>query len=163
MVLEKKPQSKKQTAKEGKTAIGKGGMRRENVTEEAKQAPTSPEIVVLDKHKRPMMPSSALLSSFYERNVVLNKFLYEEVKKVIEWIWSTSKKEGLYSKVEVASSIVDVWSVILNHEERFRNMLSGVGNVYCNVQSYILLHYCYFYNITIEYNYNAVEYKTVMQ
>ncbi|GJZ81401.1 reverse transcriptase domain-containing protein [Tanacetum coccineum] len=123
MVLEKKPQSKKQTAKEGKTAIGKGGMRRENVTEEAKQAPTSPEIVVLDKHKRPMMPSSALLSSFYERNVVLNKFLYEEVKKVIEWIWSTSKKEGLYPGVEVASGIVDVWSVILNHEEQFRYML----------------------------------------
>ncbi|GJT05873.1 FAR1 DNA binding domain, zinc finger, SWIM-type, MULE transposase domain containing protein [Tanacetum coccineum] len=46
MVVEKKPQPKKQTAKEGKTAIGKGGMRGENVTEEAKQAPTSPAIAV---------------------------------------------------------------------------------------------------------------------
>ncbi|GJS44091.1 hypothetical protein Tco_0569134 [Tanacetum coccineum] len=36
---------------------------------------------------------------------------------------------SLYREVEVAFGIVEVWSVILNHEERFRHRLSGVGNV----------------------------------
>ncbi|GJY75378.1 hypothetical protein Tco_0480494 [Tanacetum coccineum] len=45
-----------------------------------------------------MMPSSAILSSFYERNVILNKAFYEEEKKVIEWIWSTSDIWECYTK-----------------------------------------------------------------
>ncbi|GJY64979.1 hypothetical protein Tco_0466439 [Tanacetum coccineum] len=37
---------------------------------------------------------SALVSPFYEWKVILNKAFSEEENKVIEWIWSTSKKEG---------------------------------------------------------------------
>ena len=39
---------------------------------------------------------------------------------------------SLYPEVEVASTIIDVWSIILNNEEEFRDELSGKRNVYCS-------------------------------
>lgn len=38
---------------------------------------------------------------------------------------------SLYPEVEVASIIIDVWSIILNNEEQFRDEPSGKRHVYC--------------------------------
>ena len=40
--------------------------------------------------------------------------------------------ESLYPKVEVACNLVDVWSLVLNHEELKRDKLNGNGNLYCH-------------------------------
>ncbi|GJT52388.1 hypothetical protein Tco_0978545 [Tanacetum coccineum] len=39
--------------------------------------------------------------------------------------------ESLFPNVEVASGILDVWSLVLNHEEKYREKNSGGGNIYC--------------------------------
>lgn len=40
---------------------------------------------------------------------------------------------SLYPEIQVASRIIDVWSIVLNDEEQFRDKLSGKGlrHVYC--------------------------------
>ncbi|GKB55871.1 RNA-directed DNA polymerase, eukaryota [Tanacetum coccineum] len=67
-----------------------------------------------------MMPSSAILSPFYERNVILNKAFYEEEKKVIEWIWSTSKKVGILASrlsLVISDLISDVQTAFLPNRQ----------------------------------------------
>ena len=39
---------------------------------------------------------------------------------------------SLYPEVEVASPIIDVWSIILNNEEQFWDEISQKRNVYCS-------------------------------
>ncbi|GKA37063.1 ulp1 protease family, C-terminal catalytic domain-containing protein [Tanacetum coccineum] len=39
---------------------------------------------------------------------------------------------SLYPEIEVASTIIDLWTLVLNNEEQHRDKLSGDGNVYCH-------------------------------
>ncbi|GKB33373.1 ulp1 protease family, C-terminal catalytic domain-containing protein [Tanacetum coccineum] len=39
---------------------------------------------------------------------------------------------SLYPKIEVASTIINLWTLVLNNEEQHRDKLSGDGNVYCH-------------------------------
>ncbi|GJZ65673.1 hypothetical protein Tco_0622369 [Tanacetum coccineum] len=38
---------------------------------------------------------------------------------------------SLYPEIQVASTIIDLWTLVLNNEEQHRDKLSGDGNVYC--------------------------------
>ena len=37
----------------------------------------------------------------------------------------------LFPDVEVAAPILDAWSIVLNHEEKYRKKMSVEANVYC--------------------------------
>nr|GEY01685.1 ulp1 protease family, C-terminal catalytic domain-containing protein [Tanacetum cinerariifolium] len=39
---------------------------------------------------------------------------------------------SLYLEIQLASCMIDLWTLILNHEEKYRDKLSGASNVYCN-------------------------------
>ncbi|GJX27754.1 hypothetical protein Tco_0235833 [Tanacetum coccineum] len=51
--------------------------------------------------------------------------------------------KSLFPNVEVAAGILDIWSLVLNHEEKYREKNSGGGNIYIIVN--------------LEYNYDASE------
>ncbi|PWA62256.1 hypothetical protein CTI12_AA365670 [Artemisia annua] len=102
------------------------------------------------KEKRTVKPSNAMKSPFYDRKVHIYQKWPEAEMKLVEYMWSESNPEGeivfngkglqlegvfflsLYPEVEVASPIIDLWSIILNNEEEFRDELSGKRNVYCS-------------------------------
>ncbi|GKA61264.1 ulp1 protease family, C-terminal catalytic domain-containing protein [Tanacetum coccineum] len=69
--------------------------------------------------------------TFYERKVTIQKELSENEKKVAEFIWRACNDGSLFPNVEVAASILDIWSLVLNHEEKYREKNSGGGNIYC--------------------------------
>ncbi|GJZ02127.1 hypothetical protein Tco_0520088 [Tanacetum coccineum] len=110
-----------------------------------------PPPVDIESEKRQGKPSNFLVSSFNQRKVILDEPVSEEGKKIMEYIWSTNtpkgdivfeKKKGfgikgvyflsLYPEIEVASAIIDLWTLVLNNEEQHRDKLSGDGNVYCH-------------------------------
>nr|GFA98410.1 ulp1 protease family, C-terminal catalytic domain-containing protein [Tanacetum cinerariifolium] len=47
---------------------------------------------------------------------------------VIEGVYFLS----LYPEIEVASTMIDLWTLVLNNEEQHKDKLSGDGNVYCH-------------------------------
>ncbi|GJT67808.1 ulp1 protease family, C-terminal catalytic domain-containing protein [Tanacetum coccineum] len=83
------------------------------------------------------------------------KALSENEKKVAEFIWRACNDgskdlqvqlgifKSLFPNVEVAAGILDIWSLVLNHEEKYRENNSGGGNIYIIVN--------------LEYNYDASE------
>ncbi|GJS34332.1 hypothetical protein Tco_0532714 [Tanacetum coccineum] len=93
--------------------------------------------------------------------VTLQKALSENEKKVAEFIWRACNDgsdivfkskdlqvqlgifKSLFPNVEVAAGILDIWSLVLNHEEKYREKNSGGGNIYIIVN--------------LEYNYDASE------
>ncbi|GJY22987.1 ulp1 protease family, C-terminal catalytic domain-containing protein [Tanacetum coccineum] len=111
-----------------------------------------PLLVDTESEKRQGKPSNFLVSPFYPRKVILDESVSEEGKKIVEYIWSKNTPEGdivferkkgfgiegvyflsLYPKIEVASTIIDLWILVLNNEEQHRDKLSGDGNVYCHM------------------------------
>ncbi|GJT80249.1 ulp1 protease family, C-terminal catalytic domain-containing protein [Tanacetum coccineum] len=110
-----------------------------------------PLIVDSESEKRQVKPSNFLVSPFYQRKVILHEPVSEEGKKIVEYIWSDNTPEGdiifeekkgvgiecvfflsLYPEIQVASTIIDLWTLVLNNEEQHRDKLSGDGNVYCH-------------------------------
>ncbi|GJU75746.1 hypothetical protein Tco_1272816 [Tanacetum coccineum] len=97
------------------------------------------------KEKRTVKPSS----NFYDRRINISEPLSEEEKKIVEYIWSDSCPEGdivfaskgleleclwflsLYPEIKVDASVIDVWSDVLNHEEKYRRNVSITTHVYC--------------------------------
>ncbi|GKC32509.1 ulp1 protease family, C-terminal catalytic domain-containing protein, partial [Tanacetum coccineum] len=87
--------------------------------------------------------------TFYERKVILQKALSKNEKKLAEFIWRACNDgsdivfkskdlqaelgifKSLFPNVEVAAGILDIWSYVLNHEEKYREKNSGGGNIYC--------------------------------
>ncbi|GJX05102.1 ulp1 protease family, C-terminal catalytic domain-containing protein [Tanacetum coccineum] len=83
-----------------------------------------------------------LSSNFYDRRINISEPLFEEEKKIVEYIWSNSCPEGdivfaskgleleclwflsLYPEIKVDASVIDVWSDVLNHEENIEGMFS---------------------------------------
>ncbi|GJW53778.1 hypothetical protein Tco_0097863 [Tanacetum coccineum] len=69
--------------------------------------------------------------------VTLQKALSKNEKKVDEFIWRANLQvqlgifKSLFLNVEVATGIIDIWSLVLNHEEKYREKNSGGGNIYC--------------------------------
>ncbi|GKB74951.1 ulp1 protease family, C-terminal catalytic domain-containing protein [Tanacetum coccineum] len=55
--------------------------------------------------------------------------------------------ESLFPDVEVAAGIIDIWSLVLNHEEKYREKNSGGGNIYC--YSGMLLPYESFHDVDL--------------
>lgn len=51
-------------------------------------------------------------------------------KKDMEMEWTFF--ESFYPDVQVAANILDIWSLVLNHEERYRDKISRGANVYCH-------------------------------
>ncbi|GJX05101.1 ulp1 protease family, C-terminal catalytic domain-containing protein [Tanacetum coccineum] len=110
-----------------------------------------PPPIDTESEKRQGKPSNFLVSPFYQRKVILDEPVSEEGKKIVEYIWSKNTPEGdivfdrkkgfgiegvyflsLYPEIEVASTIIDLWTLVLNNEEQHRDKLSGDGNVYCH-------------------------------
>ncbi|GJZ18110.1 hypothetical protein Tco_0554233 [Tanacetum coccineum] len=101
--------------------------------------------VEIGKEKRIVKPSS----NFYDRRVKISKPLSEEEKKLVEYIWSDRCPEGdivfakkglkleclwflsLYPEIKVAANVIDAWSDVLNHEEKYRANRSITSHVYC--------------------------------
>ncbi|GKD53010.1 ulp1 protease family, C-terminal catalytic domain-containing protein, partial [Tanacetum coccineum] len=95
--------------------------------------------------KRQGKPSNFLVSPFYQRKVILDEAISEEGKRIVEYIWSKNTPKGkkgfgiegvyflsLYLEIKVASTIIDLWTLVLNNEEQHRDKISGDGNVYCH-------------------------------
>ncbi|PWA77309.1 ulp1 protease family, C-terminal catalytic domain-containing protein [Artemisia annua] len=115
----------------------------------AKAVEEDKEDVIL-KEKRTVKPSNAMKSPFYDRKVHIYQKWSEAEMKLVEYMWSDSTPESdivfngkglqiegvfflsLYPEIEVAAPIIDVWSIILNNEEQFRDELSQKRNVYCS-------------------------------
>ncbi|PWA39314.1 hypothetical protein CTI12_AA573110 [Artemisia annua] len=88
--------------------------------------------------------------SFYDRKVMIYQKWPEADMKLVEYIWSDKCSESdiifsgkglelqrafflsLYPGLEVNSSIIDAWRIILNDEEKVRNKATGLRYVYCN-------------------------------
>ncbi|GJS63188.1 hypothetical protein Tco_0677752, partial [Tanacetum coccineum] len=105
------------------------------------------------KEKRTVKPSS----NFYDRRIKISEPLSEEEKKLVEYIWSDSCPEGdivfarkgleleclwflsLYPEIKVDATIIDAWSDVLNHDEKYRRNLSITSHVYCCTE--MLPHY----------------------
>ncbi|GKC47569.1 hypothetical protein Tco_1065291, partial [Tanacetum coccineum] len=97
------------------------------------------------KEKRTVKPSS----NFYDRRIKISEPLSEEEKKLVEYIWSDSCPEGdivfarkgleleclwflsLYPEIKVDATVIDAWSDVLNHEEKYRRNLLITSHVYC--------------------------------
>nr|GEW17794.1 ulp1 protease family, C-terminal catalytic domain-containing protein [Tanacetum cinerariifolium] len=60
------------------------------------------------------------------RKVILEKALSENEKKLAEFIWRACNDGS-----EVAAGILDIWSLVLNHEGKYREKNSSGGNIYC--------------------------------
>ncbi|GJV10933.1 hypothetical protein Tco_1352474 [Tanacetum coccineum] len=103
------------------------------------------ESIVNATEKRTLKPSS----NFYDRRIKIFEPLSEEEKKLIEYIWSDNCPEGdivfarkgleleclwflsLYPEIKVGATVIDAWSDVLNHEEKYRRNLSITSHVYC--------------------------------
>ncbi|GJU76662.1 ulp1 protease family, C-terminal catalytic domain-containing protein [Tanacetum coccineum] len=103
------------------------------------------EKVNILKEKHTIKPSR----NFYDRRIKISEPLFEEEKKLVEYIWSDSCPEGdivfarkglileclwflsLYPEIKVAANIIDAWTDVLNHEEKYRKNLSVASHVYC--------------------------------
>ncbi|GKB78926.1 hypothetical protein Tco_0945821, partial [Tanacetum coccineum] len=73
----------------------------------------------------------------------------KRTKKLVEYIWSDNFPEGdivfarkgleleclwflsLYPEIKVDATVIDAWSDVLNHEEKYRANLSITSHVYC--------------------------------
>ncbi|GJU76919.1 hypothetical protein Tco_1273989 [Tanacetum coccineum] len=100
------------------------------------------------------------------RKVTLQKALSENEKKVAEFIWRACNDgsdivfkskdlqlrlgifKSLFLNVEVAAGILDMWSLVLNHEEKYREKNSGGGNIYIIVNYLIRRRSIFESNIT---------------
>ncbi|GJR76761.1 hypothetical protein Tco_0089126 [Tanacetum coccineum] len=110
-----------------------------------------PPPVDIESEKRQGKPSNFLVSPFNQRKVILHEPVSEEGKKIVEYIWSDNTPEGdnflilhqrvgiecvfflsLYPEIQVASTIIDLWTLVLNNKEQHKDKLSGDGNVYCH-------------------------------
>ncbi|GKB99598.1 ulp1 protease family, C-terminal catalytic domain-containing protein [Tanacetum coccineum] len=96
------------------------------------------EKVKVLKEKRTIKPSR----NFYDMRIKISEPLSEEENKLVEYIWSDSCPEGdivfarkglileclwflsLYPEIKVAANIIDAWTDVLNHEEKYRKNLS---------------------------------------
>ncbi|GJU75747.1 ulp1 protease family, C-terminal catalytic domain-containing protein [Tanacetum coccineum] len=156
----KKPQVRKQTAAQlAKSKETKATTVKPAPTKRKKKEPNDKEETAIyaspisfipppidtESEKRQGKPSNFLVSPFYQRKVILDEPVSEEGKKIVEYIWSKNTPEGkkgfgiegvyflsLYPEIEVASTIIDLWTLVLNNEEQHRDKLSGDGNVYCH-------------------------------
>ncbi|GJZ38088.1 hypothetical protein Tco_0584279, partial [Tanacetum coccineum] len=97
------------------------------------------------KEKRTVKASS----NFYDKRIKISEPLSEEEKKLVEYIWSDSCPEGdivfarkgleleclwflsLYPEIKVDATVIDAWSDVLNHEEKYRRNLLITSHVYC--------------------------------
>ncbi|GJZ69431.1 ulp1 protease family, C-terminal catalytic domain-containing protein [Tanacetum coccineum] len=102
--------------------------------------------------KRMINPSFALVSPYYERKTMYTKPLSEAEKKIVEYIWSYKCPEGdiiftgkglqieciwflsLYPEIQLSSNIIDLWSIILNDEEKYRGKHSVTKNIYSSTR-----------------------------
>ncbi|GJR20031.1 hypothetical protein Tco_0968558 [Tanacetum coccineum] len=84
-----------------------------------------------------------------EKTMSTKPFIVAE-KKIIEYIWSYNSPEGdivftgkglqieciwffsLYPKIQLSSNIIDLWSTILNDEEKYKGKQSVTRNIYCS-------------------------------
>ncbi|GJS80759.1 hypothetical protein Tco_0730640 [Tanacetum coccineum] len=100
--------------------------------------------------KRMVNPSFALVSPYFERKTMYTKPFSVAEKKIVEYIWSFNSPEGdiiftgkglqieciwffsLYPEIQLSSNIIDLWSTILNDEEKFRGKQSVTRNIYCS-------------------------------
>nr|GEV39973.1 ulp1 protease family, C-terminal catalytic domain-containing protein [Tanacetum cinerariifolium] len=105
----------------------------------------STDNVEIVKETRTVKPSR----NFYDRRVKIFQPLSEEEKKLIEYIRSDSFPEGdivfakkgleleclwflsLYLEIKVAENVIDAWSDVLNHEEKYKVNCSITSHVYC--------------------------------
>nr|GEW22012.1 ulp1 protease family, C-terminal catalytic domain-containing protein [Tanacetum cinerariifolium] len=82
------------------------------------------------KEKRTIKTSS----NFYDRRINISEPISEEEKKLVEYIWSDSCPKGLYPEIKVDATVIDAWSDVLNHEEKYRRNLSITSHVYCCIE-----------------------------
>ncbi|GKB98136.1 hypothetical protein Tco_0984273 [Tanacetum coccineum] len=100
--------------------------------------------------KRMVNPSFALVSPYFERKTMYTKPFTVAEKKIVEYIWSYNSPEGdiiftgkglqieciwffsLYPEIQLSSNIIDLWSTILNDEEKYRGKQSVTKNIYCS-------------------------------
>nr|GEU35737.1 ulp1 protease family, C-terminal catalytic domain-containing protein [Tanacetum cinerariifolium] len=96
------------------------------------------------KEKRKVKTSS----NFYDRRINIFEPLFEEEMKLIEYIWSDSCPEGdivfatkcleleclwflsLYPEIKVDATVIDAWSDVFNHEEKYKRNLLITSHVY---------------------------------
>nr|GEW03940.1 hypothetical protein [Tanacetum cinerariifolium] len=100
-------------------------------------------------------PTVKTSSNFYDRRINISEPLSEEEKKLVECIWSDSCLEGyivfatkgleleclwflsLYLEIKVDATVIDAWSDVFNHEEKYRmnlliTIMFTVGQKYKN-------------------------------
>ncbi|GJR20033.1 ulp1 protease family, C-terminal catalytic domain-containing protein [Tanacetum coccineum] len=82
--------------------------------------------------KRMVNPLFALVSPYFERKTMYTKPFTVAENKIVEYIWSYNSPEGLYPKIQLSSNIIDLWSTILNDEEKYRGKQSVTRNIYCS-------------------------------
>ncbi|GKB31425.1 hypothetical protein Tco_0870826, partial [Tanacetum coccineum] len=98
--------------------------------------------------KRMVNPSFALVSPYFERKTMYTKPFTVAEKKILEYIWSYNSLEGdiiftgkglqieciwffsLYPEIQLSSNIIDLWSTILNDEDKYRGKQSVTRNIY---------------------------------
>ncbi|GKA88922.1 hypothetical protein Tco_0810734 [Tanacetum coccineum] len=86
---------------------------------------------------------------FYERKVKIYYPFSEEEEDLVDYIWSDSCPKGdivfsgkglqlecvwflsLHPEIQVFSNIIDVWTTILNNEDKFRDKSTFSNNLYC--------------------------------
>ncbi|GKG01088.1 hypothetical protein Tco_0305793, partial [Tanacetum coccineum] len=92
------------------------------------------EKVKVLKEKHTVKP----FKNFYDGRIKISEPLSEEEKKLVEYIWSDRCPKGdivftkkglkleclwflsLYPEIKVAANVIDAWSDVLNHEEKYR-------------------------------------------
>ncbi|GKB13015.1 hypothetical protein Tco_0846938 [Tanacetum coccineum] len=90
-----------------------------------------------------------MCSSKGKWRIKISEPLSEEEKKLVEYIWSDSCPESdivfarkrleleclwflsLYPEIKVDATVIDAWSDVLNHEEKYRRNLLITSHVYC--------------------------------
>ncbi|GJU78824.1 hypothetical protein Tco_1275894 [Tanacetum coccineum] len=139
-VVKKVPtkQEEKREEKRDKQTPTKGKKRGPKKLQEAKELITVSEKNTV-KH---------IFDSFYERKVKIYDPFSKEEKDLVDYIWSDSCTEGeivfsgkglqleyvwflsLHREIQVFSNVIDVWTTILNNEEKFREKSTISSNLY---------------------------------